>query len=73
MLPVIAEFNLLAQVAGYKLPDRNEFMCRMFRMKVHPRISDGLFNRGVAMNNYAVMKSEAIETEAANRERDNER
>ena len=45
----------------------------MFCMKVHPHISDSLFNRGVAMNNYAIMKSEAINAEAANRERDNER
>ena len=68
----IAEFDLLAQIAGYKLPNHNEFMCHIFRMNVHPCTLDQLFNRGVAMNNYAVMKSEAIKAEAANRERDNE-
>ena len=74
LIKFIAEFDLLGQIAGYKLPDHNEFMCHMFCMKVHPRTLDKLFDRGVAMDNYAVMKSGAIKAEASNmyKERDNQ-
>ena len=64
--------DLLAQTARYKLPGHWEFMCHMCQTKINPHISDKLFDRGVAMDNYAVMKSEAIKADVCNKARDNE-
>ena len=44
----------------------------MFRTKINSCISDQLYNRGVAMDDYTNLKVEAIKVEASNKARDNE-
>ena len=73
LVEFIAEFDLLVMTAGYKLPDHKEFLCHMFRTKINSRISDQLYNRGVAMDDYNNLKIEAIKADASNKARDNER
>ena len=73
LVEFIAEFDLLVVTAGYKLPDHKEFLCHMFRTKINSRISDQLYNRGVAMDDYNNLKIEAIKADASNKARDNER
>ena len=73
LVEFIAEFDLLANTAGYKLPDHKEFLCHMFRTKINPRISDQLYNKGVVMDDYTTMKVEALKADATNKARDNER
>ena len=40
----LSEFDVLAQMAGYKTPTHDEFLCHILRMKVISNISDRLFN-----------------------------
>ena len=47
LIEFIADFDLLANMAGYKLPDHKEFLCHMFRTKISSHISDQLYNRGL--------------------------
>ena len=73
LVEFIAEFDLLVTTAGYKLPDHKEFLCHMFRTKINSRISDQLYSRGIAMDDYTNLKVEALKADASNKARDNER
>ena len=73
LVEFIAEFDLLVMTAGYKLPDHKEFLCHMFRTKINSRISDQLYSRGIAMDDYTNLKVEALKADASNKARDNER
>ena len=72
LIEFIAEFDLLANTARYKLPDHKEFLCHMFCTKINSHISDQLYNKGVAMDDYMTMKVEALKANANNKVRDNE-
>ena len=73
LVEFITEFDLLANTAGYKLPDHREFLCHMFRTKINSCILDQLYNKGVTMDDYVTLKVEALKADAINKARDNER
>ena len=63
---VLSDFDVLAQMAGYKTPTHDDFLCHMLRMKVNPNISDRLFNQGLTSGSYAEMKMAVIHIKATN-------
>ena len=72
LVEFIVEFNLMATTASYKLPDHKEFPCHMFHTKISSCISDQLYNKGVALDDYMTLKVEALKADADNKARDNE-
>ena len=72
LVEFIVEFDLMTITAVYKLPDHKEFLCHMFCTKINSCISDQLYNKGVAMDDYATMKVEALKADVNNKARDNE-
>ena len=62
----LSEFDVLAQMAGYKTPTHDDFLCHMLRMKVNSNISDRLFDRGLTTGTYAEIKAAVISIAATN-------
>ena len=62
----LSEFDVLAQMAGYKTPTHDDFLCHMLRMKVNSNISDRLFDRGLTSGTYAEIKAAIISIAATN-------
>ena len=62
----LSEFDVLAQIAGYKTPTHDDFLCHMLRMKVNSNISDRLFDRGLTTGTYAEIKAAVISIAATN-------
>ena len=47
IVQILSDFDLLAQMAGYKTPTHDKFLCHMLRIKVNSNILDKLFNHGL--------------------------
>ena len=62
----LSEFDVLAQMAGYKTLTHDDFLCHMLRMKVNSNISDRLFDHGLTSGTYAERKAAIIQIAATN-------
>ena len=66
MVQFLSEFDVLAQMAGYKTPTHDEFLCHILWMEVNSNISDRLFGRGLTSGTYAEIKAAVIQIAATN-------